>query len=557
MDTDPWNEAGYDPSLAYLLWAWGCADGFSNGKGSLHGSYAHRRGSIPFLLEQIAKGDPWKPDPTSGRAPVDWLWEMDRLAPQDFRAVLEACLTHHCAPDPSTWSLRPLYSASHAEQQPAQTWINGIVRNARGPDVAGLYVSLGGRLDSPDRFGRGLLANASQLEWSQIERFMAAAETQGASLLSAPANDSWVTTWNHHSSSELAAHQATLAKLSQKYPAACRSQINPVDEMLSFIRQASGMRPTSAAWKRLEMDRYLRAHPEDLLRMQGAVLSLALRLSSIRSLDTQDSTFFYLAGRLAKLCDPVKDSRLLPGCRLAAALSTKNNTYADAYLLLACSQSATPDPSVSMSDWASAQRVFFEQCLVPSAGQNKSEPSASSVEFVSTLLDVLDSGKEVLPPDRLRALLVELQAPAPPLSEAPGQVRAGPGHVSGLLALDARANPDMTSSIKIMQQAVRVLESPALGGMVLTQDLMGVINGAGPFLRKNERAAARFIELFPVALKASDDFRNQANRLLTTLASDTAPSSARRTLSTYLAKHALSQVAEDQGQVQEKPRPKM
>ena len=303
------------------------------------------------------------------------------------------------------------------------------------------------------------------------------------------------------------------------------------------------MRPTSAAWKRLDMDKHLRSHPEDLTKVQGAVLSLARRLSLIRSLDTQDSTLFYLSGRMAKLCDPIKDSRLLPGCRLAAALSTQNNTYPDAYMLLACGQSALPDPSTSMSDWAATQRVFFEQFLVPSAGQNKSEPSASSMKFVSALLDVLDSGKEVLPPDRLRALLVELQSPAPPLSEAPGQVRAGPDHVSGLLALDARANPDMTSSIKIMQQAIRVLESPALGGMVLTNDLMGVINSANPPVRKNDRAAARFIELFPSVLAASEDFRNQANRLLTTLASDTAPSSARRALAAYLARHALSQVS--------------
>ena len=186
MDTNPWNEAGYDPSLAYLMWAWGCADGFSNGTGASAGAYAHRRGTLSLLLEQIAEGDPWKPDPTSDRAPVDWLWEMDRCVPQDFRAVLEACLTHPCAPNPVTWSERPLYSATHTDHQPAHTWINGIVKNARGPAVADLYVSLGGRLDAPDRFGCGLLANASQLEWLQIEKFMAAAETQGASLLAAP-----------------------------------------------------------------------------------------------------------------------------------------------------------------------------------------------------------------------------------------------------------------------------------------------------------------------------------------------------------------------------------
>lgn len=123
--------------------------------------------------------------------------------------------------------------------------------------------------------------------------------------------------------------------------------------------------------------------------------------------------------------------------------------------------------------------------------------------------------------------------------------------------LDARATPDMDSSIEVMKQAALVLESPILGGMVSANDFMGVVNSTAPPTRKNERGAARFIEFFPAALAASEAFRKQANRLLATLASDEAPNDARRTLSAYLAKHALSQVAEDQGQVQEKPRPKM
>lgn len=448
VDRDPWTEAGYDPSLAFLLWAWGGADGFSNGKGSGSGSYAHRRGTVPLLLERIAQGNPWQADPTTGRAPVDWLWRLTRSTPHDFKTVLQACLTHPKAPDPATWSQRLVYDSVEPGQPGGQAptlWINGIVSHPLGGDVAQLFASLGGRLDALDSSGNGLLSNCSSQPWSKIEQFMAAAESQGASIMDVPEGKSWLSCWGYQSPSDLTEHQAQFVKLAKKYPQACKSSVPPLEEMISVLRQSGGMRSTSAAWKRLDMDKHFREHPKDVVRLQAEVLSLANRVFNASVSSAQSSTLSYLSGRLVKLLD-ASNPEHRAGCQLASALSDMLKKGKDEFLLLAYSQDCLAPEGVPVADHLAGISSFLSNHWPTNTNHHADKLPVLIGGFSTVVLERLLEAQAV-PPQRLREYLKGLTG-----QQAAGiRAWADSSNVVALLALDGQATPDpeMTEQLVI------------------------------------------------------------------------------------------------------------
>lgn len=451
LDRDPWAETGYDPSLAFLLWAWGSAEGFSNGNGEASGSYAHRRGTVPLLLERITQGNPWQEDPITGRSPVDWMWRMKRSAPQDFKTILEACLTHPKAPDPATWSRRLVYDSIEPGKPGGQVptaWINAIVSHPLGGDVAQLYASLGGRLDAVDFSGCGVLANCSSQPWHKIEQFMAAAESQGASVMSVPEGKSWLSCWGQQSPSELADHQAQFVKLAKTYPQACKSSVPPIEEMISVLHQAGGMRSTSAAWKRLDMEKHFRAHPEDVVRLQAEVLYLANRMFSGNYNSAQSSTLSYVSGRLVKLLD-MTDPEQRAGCQLAGALAHYFNSRGhDEFLLLAYSQDCLAPDGVSVDDHLAGISRFLSSYW-PN-GDNYSHYKGKASDLAEIFASALPSrllDEDGVPPHRIREYITSMTSQS---AVSGGPPWAQSDHVVALLALDGRATADPTMTEQLV-----------------------------------------------------------------------------------------------------------
>lgn len=300
------NASQYDHSLTYFFWAWGCADGFGDKSGEGGGFYEHRRQSTSRLLEMIRQGNPWVPDPKSGRAAVDFLWATNHLPKDDFLSVMEACLTHPQAPDPSTWSTRDVFNSQEKVGIPSTKWIMAMVRHPLGPDMVMPYVRLGGRLDAVDQHGYGVLANCQHLSWPNLEKFLAAAQVQGVSVMAAPEGKTWMSKWAVSSPTELADAQNKISALSSVYPKACQLLTPPEDEMCSTILSTEGMRPTSSAWKRLDMDKVLREDPKAFRKVFFHALAVAKLVSGLNfhsnNNNTKYSTLSFLAGKLSKLC---------------------------------------------------------------------------------------------------------------------------------------------------------------------------------------------------------------------------------------------------------------
>ena len=532
----PWNEDNYDPSLAFLLWAWGSASGFSNGKGENAGAFDHRRGTLPLLLDRIKSGNPWQPDPMTGRAPVDWMWCLSRSNAADFMKVLEACLTHPQAPDPVTWSTRLVYDARHDNKSGEQiNWISAMVSHPLGGDAADLYVRLGGRLDALSTSGWGVLADSSHQEWSKITQFMKAAHSQGASLLGAPEGHSWVSGWKHLSPSELAKSQAEFMRLAELYPLACVSSISPMDEMLSVVRQAAGMRPTSAAWKRLGMDKHLNTHPDDVLHLQAAVLSLAWGLSRLNSSDSQNSTLSYLVGRLSKWSDPQKDPRLLPGCRLAAAFSSQIRRYEDELLLLACGQTCLPDTSLSPSLWLEEQRQLLEERWPATLHQTSPQSSQAARTFTASVLSFLAADDQQLSPSERREYLNEL------LSAQDRWVQ--PDDIVVLLLIDSLSSPCQDTTAKLSMMALDMLATDQATATTLSRAVVSLGGDPAAAPASNEELAVQYLldilpsqasRSHPIAVKIEGLARQLSNR------PPSYPSDPRPAAGAYFSQLALS-----------------
>lgn len=287
----------YDHALAYVFWAWGKASDFTNNGVENGGYYEHRSQTTDLLVDLIKRGNPWAPDPATGRAAADLLWICRCYPPEQFLRVLDACLTHPQAPDPATWSGRPVFDATTAPNQKPKLWINAIVEHPQIKDILGRYVQLGGRLDTVDENGRGVLANCGSRSWEDIEFILALAQSQNANVMGTRNGSHWITHWHHLSTSENSVAQQKIAELAKKYPQATLSQADPIDEIVSLIRQDPGKRIVATAWKNLGIEKIIGKDEKAFERIFNETLNLSLDhiLTHLSS-----TTLPYLAACLAK-----------------------------------------------------------------------------------------------------------------------------------------------------------------------------------------------------------------------------------------------------------------
>lgn len=361
----------YDYALAYLFYSWGISDDFSDGRGEKGGLYEHRARTTDLLVDLIKKGNPWAPHPETGRCPADLLWLCHCYPTEKFKQVMLACLTHPQAPDPSTWSTRRVFktTAQDEDSSTPSLWINAIANHQQSPELAQLYVDLGGRLDAVDHNGNGLLANCGWRNWSDIEKFMRAAESKGFNI-TASKDGSWSSslTWRHLSPTELFEAENKFSELSKKYPNATRSLISPVQEMAEVIRQDRGMRPTSAALKRLGLDGVIQKDPATFQELFNHTLLLGIELFNKRKSRNTSTTFTYMSGVLAKASVKHPDS-----CHyhkvFAAALSVRE-AYRKQFQLLSGGVDIV-SKSTDIGQWFQGMETLCRQLKLIAAQQDK------------------------------------------------------------------------------------------------------------------------------------------------------------------------------------------
>ena len=431
-----WTEAEYDPSLAFLIWSWGCASGFTNGRGTEAGTFEHRKGMTDLVLQKIKEGNPWQADPISGKAPADWLWEINRTHEQDFLLVMDAILTHPAAPDPVTWSTRPVYSAkkensSEGKEKPSKLWIDAFVSHSHAEAAVNRYVELGGRLDAVGAYGHGLLSNASALDWRVIEKFMAAAEQQHACITAAPQGTSWLNNWRNAPSLDMSNVQKKFQELSRKYPLATRSMISRSEEMIAVIRQAAGMRPTSTAWKRLDMDAFLKSNPEAVAEIFRETLALGLYTITTSRTDKGFSTMSFLSGKLSKIVKIEDNPALRPVARLASAFSLAGSRYEDVFSLLSAGQNPLPGEGEDLAAWLSdinAVMSVFRGTKTNPYGQMSNAKRLFCDGFIAALKTQIQS----MSPEVARNLLNVLQDQLPQCAKSKSESLQVENEGSGL-----------------------------------------------------------------------------------------------------------------------------
>lgn len=359
----------YDHALAYLFYSWGISHDFSDGRGAKGGFYEHRAQTTDLLVDLIKKGNPWAPHPDTGRCAADLLWLCHCYPIEKFKQVMLACLTHPQAPDPNTWSTRRVFNTTvKDENYPIPSlWINAIAQHKQSPELAQLYVDLGGRLDAVDHNGDGLLANCGHRDWSDIEKFMRAADSKGFSI-TASKNGSWSSSWKHLGPAELSDVESKFSELSKKYPHATRSLISPVQEMAEVIRQNRGMRPTSAAFKRLGLDKIIQKDPASFQELFNHTLLLGIELFGRGRSHHVSTTFTYMSGALAKASVKHPDS-----CHyhkiFAAALST-SEIYRKQFQLLSGGVDIV-SKSTDIGQWFQGMETMCQQLKLIATQQNR------------------------------------------------------------------------------------------------------------------------------------------------------------------------------------------